>query len=82
MSFLGRLQRALALLTGSHSPVLTIAPPLLSSPSFHSSFSMRIGSEMWSEYLPMIDLSFQALRYSSASSRRCSVTLVPRCGAA
>ena len=27
----------------------------------------------------MIDLSFQVDRYSVASSRRCSVTLVPRC---
>jgi len=37
-----------------------------------------MGREMWSEYLPTICLSFQALRYSSASSRRCSVMLVPR----
>ncbi|MNJ02548.1 hypothetical protein D3C73_1625460 [compost metagenome] len=37
-----------------------------------------MGRLMWSEYLPMICLSFQALRYSSASSRRCRVTEVPR----
>ncbi len=36
---------------------------------------------MWSEYLAMTCLSFQALRYSSASSRRCRMMLVPRCGA-
>jgi hypothetical protein len=41
-----------------------------------------MGREMWSEYLEMMDLSFQRFRYSSASSRRCSVTLVPRCGRA
>jgi hypothetical protein len=35
---------------------------------------------MWSEYLPMTCLSFQALRYSEASSRRCRMTLVPRAG--
>ena len=33
---------------------------------------------MWSEYLPITDLSFQAFRYSCASSRRCRMTLVPR----
>jgi hypothetical protein len=35
---------------------------------------------MWSEYLPMIDLSFQPLRNSPSSARKCKVTLVPRCG--
>ena len=50
----------------------------MSSPSFHSSLRMRMGKEMWSEYLLMTDLSFQALRYSSASSRRCKMILVPR----
>ena len=35
---------------------------------------------MWSEYLPIDRLSFHRLRYSCASSRRCRVTLVPRCG--
>ena len=35
---------------------------------------------MWSEYLPMIDFSFQVLRNSSSPSRRCSVTSVPRSG--
>ena len=39
-----------------------------------------MGSEMWSEYLPMIERSFQPERNSSSPSRRCSVTLVPRSG--
>ena len=34
--------------------------------SSHSSFCMRIGSEMWSEYLRMIDLSLQADSSSSS----------------
>ncbi|MNT05970.1 hypothetical protein D3C72_1406180 [compost metagenome] len=80
MSFLGRLHRALALFTVSHSPVFTMSPGWSFSPSFHSSFSIRMGREMWSEYLAMTCLSFQALRYSSASSRRCRTMLVPRCG--
>ncbi len=80
MSFLGRVHSALALFTVSHSPVFTIPPGSPSfSDSFHSSFSIRMGRLMWSEYLAMICLSFQAFRYSSASSRRCRITLVPRC---
>ena len=38
-----------------------------------------MGKLMWSEYLAMTCLSFQALRDSSASSRRCRMMLVPRC---
>ncbi len=62
MSFLGRVQRALALLTVSHSPVVTISPGWSFSPSFHSSLSIWIGREIWSEYLPMMLLIFQAFR--------------------
>jgi hypothetical protein len=87
MSFLGRVHSAVAWFTVSHSPVLTMPPGwrppfssdgLISSPSFHSSFSIRMGRLMWSEYLLTMSLSFQALAYSSASSRRCRITLVPR----
>ena len=69
MSFLARAQMALALLTVSHSPVLTMPPGwrppfssdgLISSPSFHSSFSIWMGKLMWSEYLLMMPLTFQA----------------------
>ena len=35
---------------------------------------------MWSEYLAMIERSFHAERNSSSPSRRCRMTLVPRCG--
>jgi hypothetical protein len=41
---------------------------------------IRIGSEMWSEYLLMIDLSFQVLANSSSPSRKCKTTSVPRAG--
>src|SRR5256885_4074927 len=70
MSFLGRVHSALALLMVSHSPVFSMVPGWSFSPSFHSSFSMRMGRLMWSEYLPMTCLIFQALRNSSASGRR------------
>ena len=62
MSFLARVHSALAWLTVSHSPVVTIAPGWSFSPSFHSSLSIWIGREMWSEYLPMMLLSFQAFK--------------------
>jgi hypothetical protein len=74
MSFLGRVHSAEAELTASHSSFCTYS---LFSAS-HSSFCIRMGRLMWSEYLPMICLSFQWLRYSVASSRRCRITLVPR----
>jgi hypothetical protein len=74
MSFLARVHRALAEFTASHSSFCTYS---LFSAS-HSSFCIRMGRLMWSEYLPMICLSFQWLRYSVASSRRCRMTLVPR----
>ncbi len=63
MSFFARVHRALALFTVSHSPVFTISPgsPSLSD-SFHSSCSIRMGRLMWSEYLAMTCLSFQAFR--------------------
>ncbi len=77
MSLLLRVHSAAALFTGSHSSVVTC--------SFFSSsqvcLGIRIGSEMWSEYLLMIDFSFQALRNSSSPSRRCRMTSVPRAGA-
>ena len=62
MSFLGRVHKAVAWFTVSHSPVATISPGWSFSPSFHSSLGMRMGSEMWSEYLLMMPLSFQAFR--------------------
>ena len=37
---------------------------------------------MWSEYLLMMDLSFQEDRNSASSSRRCKMTSVPRKGLA
>jgi len=75
MSFLERVQSALAELTASHSSCSTDSPFSAS----HSSLRIRMGRLMWSEYLEMICLSFQRLRYSVASSRRCRITLVPRC---
>ena len=47
-------------LVGEHHLAALVRP----SPSFHSSLRIRMGSEMWSEYLPMMDLSFQVDRYS------------------
>src|SRR6185369_10404396 len=64
MSFFGRVHSALAWFTRSHSSVSTISPPLPSSPSFHSTLRIRIGREIWSEYLLMMDLSFHVDRYS------------------
>ena len=69
-----RAHSALAEFTASHSACCTYS---LFSAS-HSSFCIRIGRLMWSEYLVISDLSFQWLRYSCASSRRCRVMLVPR----
>ena len=72
----GRVQRAAALLTGAHSSFSTC----LLVASSHSSFCIRIGSEMWSEYFETMDFSFQFERNSSSPSRRCRVTAVPRSG--
>ena len=74
MSLLARVQSAAALLTVSHSSFRTVS----AFSAIHSSFFIRIGSEIWSEYLPIIDFNFQVLRNSSSPSRRCSVTSVPR----
>ena len=73
-----RVQSALAWLTVSHSGA---------SPSFAPSFAIRIGSEMWSEYLRTIERSRHpdssspwsvASSSSARFSRRCSVMRVPR----
>ena len=77
ISFFGRVHSALAWLTVSSSSFVTYS--LFSSS--HSSFFIRIGSEMWSEYFWMIDFSRCADRSSSSSARRCSVIVVPRFGA-
>ena len=74
----GRDQSADALLTGAHSSFVTC---FFASAS-HSSFCIRIGSEMWSEYFEMIERSFHDERNSSSPSRRCRITLVPRSGRA
>ncbi len=74
MSLLLRVHSAAALLTVSHSSLSTCSFFSLS----HSSFFIRIGSEMWSEYLPTMDFSFQVERNSSSPSRRCRITSVPR----
>ena len=76
MSLLLRVHSAAALFTGSHSSVVTCS----FFSSSHFCLGIRIGSEMWSEYLLMIDFSFQALRNSSSPSRRCRMTSVPRAG--
>ena len=76
MSLLLRVHSAAALLTVSHSSLTTC---FLASAS-HSSFFIRMGREMWSEYLLMMDFSFQVDRNSASSSRRCRMTSVPRAG--
>ncbi len=76
MSDLLRAHSALAWLTVSSSSVIDLLALFLS----HSSFFITMGSVMWSEYLRMIDFSFQPPRNSSSPSRRCSVTSVPRVG--
>ena len=78
MSLLARDHSAAALFTVSHSSLSTCSFFSLS----HSSFFIRMGSEMWSEYLLMIDFSFQVERNSSSPSRRCRITSVPRSGLA
>ncbi len=74
MSLLARVHSALAWLTLSHSSVRLYA--LVSASQ--TSLGMRIGSEIWSEYLRMMSLIFHADRKSSSPSRRCSVIAVPR----
>ena len=74
MSLLPRVHSAAALFTVSHSSFSTCSFFSLS----HSSFFIRMGSEMWSEYLLTIDFSFQVERNSSSPSRRCRITSVPR----
>jgi hypothetical protein len=74
ISDLGRAQSAFAWLTVSSSSLIRIL-------SFsHTSFFMRMGSTMWSEYLRMIVRRREPDKSSSSPSRRCSVTSVPRAG--
>jgi hypothetical protein len=74
ISLFGRVHSAAALLTAAHSSRTTC---FFASAS-HSSFCIRIGSEMWSEYFEMIERSFQPETNSSSPSRKWRMTLVPR----
>ena len=74
MSDFGRAHSALAWLTVSNSSLTTVS----FFSSSHSSFFITIGSEMWSEYLRMMDFSFHADSSSSSPSRRCRMMSVPR----
>jgi hypothetical protein len=76
MSDFERAHRAEAWLTVSNSSEITVS----FFSSSHSSFFITIGSEMWSEYLRMIDFSFHDDSSSSSPSRRCRMMSVPRLG--
>jgi hypothetical protein len=76
MSLLERAHSAEAWLTVSSSSVGTC---FLASSSHFSPF-ITIGWTMWSEYLRMMDFSFQAESRSSWPSFRCRTISVPRSG--